>query len=362
MKTMEYKGFKAQIMRAARLTGDYTHTLPPGNAIDIYPVDSFEKPLPSWIPGQGNYVIPVNSEDALWFDWTMNDGLNTCVLPTVKGMNPITGRRTNGFALERYENKCPDHNIEFKDGLYCEKCDFKWPVQNYVTYPNTLWWDGFRTSDGKVRQFFFTEDMTKSIPEKVIGKDDTIPAFGFAFYRPKVTRAIQAPSTTRNKFNSSIFELKSGQPFSMNNGASNNLSSNIQEETGDQVNIFACSTGSTDANPIECSCDASPVDMNDFYEKNGHIDSECSGPISPSPIFRSAKRKVINKEVGVGAGAEIFQDLKVDTLKLTDWEEKPSSVMRLYFVFTEQFNRVADKGFKNLNGQKEGYLNGLVVG
>jgi hypothetical protein len=109
-------------------------------------------------------------------------------MPTVKGMNPVTGQKTEGYGLERYENKCPVHNIDFREGRFCEECNYKWPPQNYVAAPNRLWWDGFRTSDGKVRQFFFTEDLAKSIPENVIGKQNTVPAFGFAFYKTKQTR------------------------------------------------------------------------------------------------------------------------------------------------------------------------------
>ena len=101
MDTMDYKGFKAQIMRTQRLIGKGVHGLPPGSAIDIYPVDEFEHPLSHWITGAGNYVVPVDSDWGLWFNFTQNDEMNTAVLPSVKGMNPITGRRTNGFMLER---------------------------------------------------------------------------------------------------------------------------------------------------------------------------------------------------------------------------------------------------------------------
>lgn len=72
------------------------------------------------------------------------------------------------------------------------------------------------------------------------------------------------------------------------------------------------------------------------------------------------KRKIV--EVGVGAGAQIKQDLITDSLELKDWEEKPNSVMRLYFVFVNQFKEIKEKGIKNLIGKTEGYLDGLSVG
>ncbi len=112
MKQMSYKGFSARIMKARRLTGDHIHGLPPGHEIDVYPVDEFEHPLSHWITGSGNYVVPVDSDWGLWFDWAQNDQMNTAVLPTVKGMNPITGRRTSGFALESYENAWLPSNLQ----------------------------------------------------------------------------------------------------------------------------------------------------------------------------------------------------------------------------------------------------------
>jgi len=349
MNTMEYKGFKAQIMRAVRLTGDYAHSLPPGNPIDIYPVDIFEKPLKNWITGQGNYVVPVKSEWGLWFNWTMNDKLNTCILPTVKGMNPITGRRTNGFSLEKYENKCPEHKIEFKDGLYCEKCNFKWPKQNYISYPNTLWWDGFRTSDGKVRQFFFTKDLAKSIPEQVIGKEDTVPAFGFVFYRTKTKRVIKHSGITRG-FSS---ESALGNVYLDDMKSSNNGNIFFTSCSNSTLTLGSAITQDS-ASPIINCCQTDSIQLG----SNGNIGSGDPNPEEKLRITKSAKKL----EVGVGAGAEILQDLQVDELKLDDWEESPASVMRLYFIFTDEFKRVSDKGMKDLEGKKEGYLDGLKVG
>src|SRR5271157_3049676 len=138
MNAMQHKGFSAKIMKAERLTGSGVHGLPPGSAIDVLPVDAFEQPMAHWIKGAGNYVVPVDSDWGLWFDFTSNDQMNTAVLLSIKGMNPVTGQRTNGLGLERYEEKCPIHNAKFKDGLFCEKCNYKWPDQNYIAYPNTL--------------------------------------------------------------------------------------------------------------------------------------------------------------------------------------------------------------------------------
>jgi hypothetical protein len=354
MYLMEHKGFKASIKRALRLTGDYVHQLPPGTDIDVTPVDAFKEPLRHWVAGPGNYVVPVESDWGLWFDWRQNDDLNTAILPSIKGMNPITGRRTNGFSLERYSNKCPVHNIEFKEGLFCEKCNFKWPKQNYIASPNTLWWDGFRTKDGKVRQFFFTEDLLKSIPELVIGKEDTVPAFGFAFFKPKKQRIreiiTQQCYTYNNLYDFLANEYKGDYFYDMNTAPQYSGDNHIYYSSHNYAddNIRLCSSGNIglgDSNPnrnlFTCSSTANEV---------------------KTESLNIGKTRSINAEVGVGAGAEIYQDVTVDTLNLEDWEDKPSSVIRLYFVFVEQFKEIKSRGLVDLIGEKEGYLANLPVG
>ena len=68
------------------------------------------------------------------------------------------------------------------------------------------------------------------------------------------------------------------------------------------------------------------------------------------------------KEVSVGAGAKIRQELPIDTDSLDIWKDKPNSVMTIYFVFQEELNRMAAGGFKDFRDCKDGMLNGLPVG
>jgi hypothetical protein len=370
---MQHAGFSARIMKARRLTGNGPHGLPPGNPVDVFPVDAFEQPLSSWIAGPGNYVVPVDPDWGLWFDWTDNDWTNTAVLLSIKGMNPITGQRTNGFMLERYKERCPIHDEPFKDGLFCEKCNFKWPDQNYVTYPNKLWWDGFRTADGKVRQFFFTEDLAKSVPELVIGKEDTVPAFGFAFYRPKTLREVinqkhlnvthQSPiyfgsTKCSSSVQDSCFALystksttKSAQRF----GAVLKKSSWLPITDGPATESVYFS------NATACAAGGSAVNLDST--RGGNIIIPESHQV-PDVQYRAAdfEHKPRTTEVGVGAGAEILQSLTVDPLNVSDWKDKPDSVMRLFFVFVDQFNAIKEKGMKDLTGELEGFLSGLPVG
>jgi hypothetical protein len=420
---LEHKGFRAQIMKAPRLKGTQVHDLPPGTAIEVHATDEFEHPLPHWLKGPGNFVVPVGKEDGLWFDFRLSDSENTAVVLSIKGMNPISGKRSNGFSLERYETRCPVHDLDFEGIRFCKECGYKWPAQNYIAAPNIAWFDGFFTN-GKVRQFFFTEDMARSIPEHVIGKEDTVPAFGFAFYRTKVYRP-SSKFKTRDDFDkwystiniNNVYNIKPYYHYWSNGSTgsqggvvygSNTFLSNTPltvkgfKAGGSSINdseninaVFSSSVGgslsldsapSTGTGVIPTSTYATSEENEKYRgvglkQKPGGMEamktSRSTGSLSAlnqtltSNVLRSvqaipAKQETeevnMDKEVGVGAGAEVNQDIQLDPLPLSGWEEEPASVMRIYFVFEDQLKQIMAKGIKNLVGNKEGYLSGLPVG
>jgi len=444
MHIMEYKGYQAKIKRAPKLDNTRVHGLPPGSDIEVFPVDAFKEPLPNWLKGAGNYVVPVESDWGLWFDWTLNDRMNTAVVPTVKGMNPITGKKTEGYGLEKYENKCPVHGSEFKDGLFCEECNYRWPHQNYLSAPNVLWWDGFRTADGKVRQFFFTEDLAKSIPELVLGKNETVPAFGFAFYRTKNHRVVPeqvrpnyevAKVMTSTSFGTTVvlnpqgsycytttdkisfirdigdtgackigdvgehktFGSLMGAVAALNGNTvpsltfdGDTLTSTLTGGGGTTSSCLCASGGFPTAGVMgtigPCGTIGTPeLRMRGLVESKGLMGA--MGSIGPcgsvgaigtqgdlgvaqehtseiksileqaKPIAEPIEIKLDKAvEVGVGAGAEIRQALQPDLLKVDEWQEEPAAVMRLYFIFVDQFKEIAAKGMKDLTGSKDGFI------
>jgi hypothetical protein len=62
-----------------------------------------------------------------------------------------------------------------------------------VSNPDTLWWDGFFHNDGTVRQFFFTEEVKRDVASIIMGEENTVPAFGFAFYKYKHDVRLREP-------------------------------------------------------------------------------------------------------------------------------------------------------------------------
>lgn len=321
--TMSCGGYIASIMKAPRLKGEVTHSLPPGTPIPVFPIDSLPGAPSEWIRQAGTYVCPVDVEWGIWFNWTSNDQTNTAIVPSVKGMNPITGMRIESPTLEHYVNCCPKHNVPFTHNNHCKECGYEWPTHNYVSYPNILWWDGFRQPDGKVRQFFFTDDDRRDVASHVIGKENTMPAFGFAFYKTKVHR--HRPNYNhRLNYGSNLWYSPAGS---------------VTYVPYHHTHIYNSTTS---------------------YTVN-YCSSESGDPSPFTNVMRSANLASAN--VSVGAGAEIGQSLSDDELSIEDWSDEPISIIRLYFCFKEQFDSIIYKGIDDSHTRNNnGFLEGMTVG
>jgi hypothetical protein len=345
---VEHAGFKAVLQRAKKLQDvGRAHGLPTGVEIPVFPLAALPGAPESWVREAGSYVCPVDSDWGLWFDFTMNDGLNTAVVPSVKGMNPITGQKLEGLGLESYENQCPLHKEPFAHGTFCEKCGYNWPPQNFISAPNTLWWDGFRQPDGKVRQFFFSADEARDIASLVIGKENTVPAFGFGFFRPKNPRmAPQRMSRGMHTNSSPVYSLM----------ASDGL---------DGIMMDTCASEPTYGTSVTKSYSNCTVTA-----KSGGIGGSCAGGskgarrvmMSAAPMRAKASVAPV-KSVAVGAGAEISQNLQRDSLGLEGWQTEAAATIRLYFCFKEQFESIVNNGgVKVFESEPAGYMKGLPVG
>lgn len=393
---MEHKGFKARIMEAERLTGDYVHRLPPGSPLPVYPMDMFLNPPENWMKGPGVFVVPVRPNKGLWFDWRMNSDNNTAVIPTVKGCNPITGMQTSGFHMERYENKCPKHGCDFMHDRFCPECNYKWPPQNYIGPKNTLWWDGFlNQKDGTVRQFFFSEEELRDVASVMIGKENTVPAFGFAFYASKEPRPEPAGIYLDGKvYKYDEAKMKMFAPPSNNFYTSSNTTGIVHGQgstgitgTDCKINYMSHTPGGT-SDALLCSAQASEEKTSGGLISDGGLDTfEYTSPLKELKAKGSFKRSISKirdesyrglrselrcstilerrepvKEVSIGAGARIDQKLNPDPYELSSWKEAPDSVMTIYFVFQEKFEEIKAKGVRDIEGSKEGMLSNCVVG
>jgi hypothetical protein len=379
---MVHKGFRAVLRQTKKLNDiGRPHGLPPGTPVPVYPVEALPGCPDTWVREAGSYVCPVSTDWGLWFDWTANDEINTAVVSSVKGMNPITGQKMEDINLHRYVEKCPVHNCDFVGDRLCPKCEYKWPPQNYVSSPKTLWWDGFRQPDGTVRQFFFSEDEKRDIASLVIGKENTVPAFGFVFYEPKERRI--GPDVYRGSAGPTGHTGPAGSIGHTGHigpiGPFDKYTYPAIKTAFPKITWEGSSSSSSLSGPEPiCAEPHDDFDIDDDLDDDG---SPCyafassdivktSGVMgfAPEPSDFAPRTMVRSmsmappKSVSVGAGAEIRQNLIEDNHALTEWKEKPSAMIRLYFVFKEQFEQIVDKGVKDLSGSKEGYLKDLPVG
>ena len=368
VRVMEHAGFKASLMRAKRLTGDRLHGLPIGERIQVLPIAALPGCPDGWVREAGTYVVPVDTNWGLWFDWTMNDPLDCAIIPSVKGMNPITGRKIEGFNLEEYADKCPIHGCALTHGNLCSECGYELPLQNYVSSPNILWLDGFRQPDGSVRQFFFTDEEERDIASAVIGKENTVPAFGFAFFRPKSPRTPPNNSIMRGVC---LDGMDMDNSWVSGNSSTYGYSSNVtlnfstQELRGDCDDF--CSGSYKKSGLYQSSLNENPIFPMPKGKKSSQLTKSMMSRSKSIKVgtrnLKSASKPEKTKTVSVGGGARINQSLKKDSLGLDGWLEKPSAVIRLYFCFEKQFRQIVkDGGVADLKRNPEGYLDGLPVG
>jgi hypothetical protein len=362
---MEHAGFKASLMKAPMLkdTGK-AHGLPPGEKLPVVPIANLPGCPESWSREAGTYVCPIDVGWSLWFDFTMNNRLNTAVVPSVKGMNPITGQPIGGPQLESYEEKCPVHGTPFGHNLLCEECGYRWPSQNYLTHESILWLDGFRQPDGTVRQFFFTEDDKRDIASIVMGKENTMPAFGFVFYKPREEREeMMFGGVTINwkDYYSDFYKLGDNNVWHSHcDSTSYNpiIGSNTTTSDGTLVDDQNCT--------YTCSIDSSMGSVDASVSKPPPIKKSAMSAFRANMLNSKPKKALsrsISKEASIGAGAEIRQDIIRDSLGIDGWREEPSSIIRLYFCFEEQFRHIVETGgVRGVQTKKAGYLDGLPVG
>jgi len=172
---------------------ELSHSLPAYNKRPAYLVDEYPACPENWMRSSGDissYFMAVKDGHGMWLDFNGNSKHthHIAAVISMQGINAITGQEMTGARLEQYKHKCPVHDIDFGHERYCEKCDYKWPPQNYITTtatPNGLFWlDGFRGIDGMVRQYLFTKDTERGVAAQLIG-DRRVYAIGIAFFLSK---------------------------------------------------------------------------------------------------------------------------------------------------------------------------------
>lgn len=183
---------------------EVSNSLPEYNIRKTYLVDRYEACPENWMRSSGSissYFVAVEDNHGMWLDFNGNlrHAHHLAVVISVQGINAITGQKVDGVHLEQYKHNCPVHNVAFGHERYCEKCGYKWPPQNYLTTtatPNRMFWlDGFRSAEGVIRQYVFTQDTERGVAAQVIG-DERVFAIGVAFFLSKEPKPVVSSPTS----------------------------------------------------------------------------------------------------------------------------------------------------------------------
>jgi uncharacterized protein YegL len=391
---------------------EVVHGLPPSAPVEAFVVDEYPACPSNWMNGSAkaaSYFVAAKEGHGMWLDLNGCDpDYEVAAVVSVQGVNPITGKQTKGLGLEQYEGKCPTHGCDFKQDRFCPECKFKWPAQNYITTKTTpkgrFWIDGFRSEDGKVRQWVFTEETARGVAAGTIG-DERVYAIGIAFYRSKKKKKKVKPyeyhwsSPVVNYFSPqhynpipssggiSGYSGRSGfsgysgcSGFSGFSGAAGPMG--ISGTSG--FSGFSGTGSYVSRSPLrgmgfvgytELACSSPVITEKQLYTMNNAVGfadtsmSLCADSASVDQFdslyentqYMSAPLPVLTpKNYEVAAGATIDQRVYEDTEELTYWEEQPVGFVYINYTDEETVRNILAAGKRE--EKQEGFLAGIPVG
>lgn len=292
-----------------------------------FKVDDYESCPINWMHGSSlsnSYFVPIEKNHGFWLDFNRNFGnkKHVAIVISIQGVNPLDAQSMveGALCLKQYRTSCPIHSEEFKADRYCEKCNYKWVPQNYLATTGTpngfLWLDGFLTSEGVVRQYYFTEEEVKGVAHQLIGAEKKVYSIGIAFYLSKNPKPEPKP-----------FVYKGGH-CNMEKSVGGMQSSN---HLLDKPVVY----GNSDWSYLKtCSFELCSISTDSTDETSTSYD--------------------------IAAGAKIEQKVYLDPENLDFWEDKPAGMLYVNYCPSEQAVRIIKNGKKKI--KEEGPLAGITVG
>jgi hypothetical protein len=391
---------------------EMSHSLPPFAPMDVYPVDEYDACPSNWMNGSdiaSSYFVGVEEDKGMWLDFNecFYHTHDVAVVISIQGINPITGQKMvaeKALQLEQYHKKCPIHNVDFKQDRHCDECGFKWPGQNYLSTTGTpemmMWLDGFRSSDGKVRQYIITEDKMRGVASQMIG-DQRVYAIGIAYYlskhkkpymlqRPeKGSRGCSSQGTGTYQQPMFFSPLHTPQNWNISGGGptwgGNRVSDSIDMNLGGPAmggSSVSCSSSSSSSS-ISSSSPAKgflgSMSSKKYGSKGGGrgknviraaaaIDpadrlrggvQNADGSVTVTPEY-SITPVVPVKKLEIGAGALIKQRVYDDPKMMDYWEKEPAGMIYINYCDEETKKKIIDGGRRA--DEKDGFLKDVKVG
>lgn len=374
-----------------------------GNDINSLPEYSWRKPfltddypaIPSnWMLSQGrmaSYFVGVQKDYGMWLDFNKNSShkYDVAIVVSVQGINPITGLPCVDPCLEQYIDTCPKCKEKFEANRYCKKCEMHWPKQNYICtngQPNgQMWIDGFKTAEGIVRQYLFTEETMKGVASNVIGKERVF-AIGISFFLSKNQKPAQpepvyrtmhlstSSASTKCSTSGAIYgqpqfyspvhtpadwQIKGTRGSKRSKGGGSSCGP-IGATIGhmSDTNTYTQNLG---GGGTTSSLSAPDLVCGDF-QKNAWDNSDSDSFAAPAAGACYSAPEVSVKQMEVGAGAQINQRIYDDPETLDYWREVPESLIVINYGLEADIAKILDAGKRDKKIKKEGFLQGIPVG
>lgn len=362
------------------------NNLPNGKLVKTYPVDLYPSCPKNWILGsdkESSYFVGVKENDGMWlnFNKCYEHSHDVAIVISIQGVNPITGLKTDKLRLEKYKKNCPVHDVPFQSENFCPKCQFKWPYQNYLSTTGTpegsLWLDGFRCSDGRVRQYVFTTEVMKGIASQIIG-NDRVYAIGIAFYLSKSTK--EKKSQSDNHFDNRIDVKNDISIYHVTEHKDMNcriVDSRFDRTVYQDVYHTTCSGDflgelcSFRYGPQNIGYASCSNQMNLFTGGLSYLQSKEQGLFDEdmydedddydicigSSCNNDIERVVEKTKLEIAAGSLIRQKIHADPKDITYWEEEPYGIIYLNYTDIQTFENILKNGA--IPEKTDGFLTNL---
>jgi hypothetical protein len=347
--------------------GDRVHSLPPYRPRKSYLVDEYPACPEHWMRSTGrtkSYFVPVVEDAALWLDFnSVSNALHhVSVVPSIQGVNAITGMAVESASLEQYRDNCPRHNKPFGADRLCKDCGYKWPRQNYLASSaqpeSSMWLDGFRAEDGVIRQYIFTKQKQRGVAKAIIG-DRRVFALGISFFFSKEHKPKPVYSPLRSSGgNMSVDGLSKGW-----GSPAVYWSSKIDD------GVSGGGGGSTMGDSPMCS---SNLDMASFQSSLKRSATKCASSSAMRRIgslvehVNPANHVYVNHvqidQMEIAAGVKIDQRIYDDPNDLAFWADSPEALVVINYATESECESIIKAGRIDLSGSREGFLTGLPIG
>lgn len=334
---------------------EIAHQLPPYKKRSSFLVEDYASCPKTWMKSQGkltSFFVPIQEGKGMWLDFNKNSEkqYDVAIVVSIQGVNAITGLPCNDHNLEQYSEKCPKHKILFGANRFCSECGYNWSRQNYLCTTGTpngeLWLDGFRAANGAIQQYILTEQTMKGVASNIIG-EQRVYAIGISYFYskyPKTRTYISDPDNINVDMS-----ILNTTPYTFSYP-------NYKDYYNDST--ITCSYSNQIYTSYNCNL------SEDRSIKSLNLNENCIDKISHlrCKTADQTTQPIKTKNIEIGAGARISQQIYDDPNPLDYWKDQPEAILCINYCLEEECQKILDGGKITKNDSQYGFLKNIPCG